>query len=162
MTEDFKAAFRDYPAGVAIITADDGRGPAGMTATSVVSVSADPALLVFSLSASSSATPLIAGAETVVVHLLGAEQLDLAKRFATGGIDRFADTASWTRLSTGEPLLRGVNSWLRGRITNRVEAGSATVVIVDVLQVLTGRCPDSPLVYRNRTWYSLDDAAVLS
>ncbi|RCW45727.1 flavin reductase (DIM6/NTAB) family NADH-FMN oxidoreductase RutF [Halopolyspora algeriensis] len=162
VTADFKAAFRNHPAGVAIITADDGSGPSGLTATSVISVSAEPALLAFSLSSSSSATPLIARADTVVVHLLGSDQLELARRFATGGIDRFADTGSWTRLATGEPLLAGVDSWLRGRTVDRVEAGSATVVIVRVLHVQAGRHLDSPLVYRNRTWYALDEAAVLA
>lgn len=36
-SEDFKRAFRNHPAGVAIITADAGEGPSGLTATSVFS-----------------------------------------------------------------------------------------------------------------------------
>lgn len=162
ITADFKAAFRDHPAGVAIITADSNSEPTGLTATSVISVSAEPALLAFSLSAGSSATPLIAQAETVVVHLLGSDQLKLAKTFATGGIDRFADPHSWSRLPTGEPLLSGVDSWLRGRIIDRVALESATVVIAHALQVQTHQDRDAPLIYRNRTWYSLGEAAVLT
>ena len=50
----FKRAFRNHAAGVAIITADAGNGPVGLTATSVFSVSAEPALLVFSVSDDSS------------------------------------------------------------------------------------------------------------
>ncbi|WP_046471090.1 flavin reductase family protein [Allosalinactinospora lopnorensis] len=160
--EDFKAVFRDHPAGVSIVTADDGTGPAGLTATSVTSVSAEPALLLFSLAADSSATPGITGSETVLVHLLGAEHLDLAKRFATGGIDRFADTDSWTRLASGEPVLLGVDSWLRGRVVDRMAAGSSIVVLVRVVQVQAGRRPRSPLVYQDRTWYSLGEAATLT
>jgi flavin reductase (DIM6/NTAB) family NADH-FMN oxidoreductase RutF len=82
--DDFKAAFRNHPAGVAVITADAGDGPVGLTATSVISVSANPALLVFSLSAFSSSAPALAKAETLVVHLLGADQMGLAKTFAAG------------------------------------------------------------------------------
>ncbi|WP_287931796.1 flavin reductase family protein, partial [Arthrobacter sp.] len=70
--DDFKAAFRNHPAGVAVITADVGAGPVGLTATSVISVSASPPLVVFSLSSSSSSTPTVKKAETVVIHLLGA------------------------------------------------------------------------------------------
>ncbi|WP_199433595.1 flavin reductase family protein [Qaidamihabitans albus] len=162
LTEDFKTAFRDHPAGVAIITADDGGGPAGLTATSVVSVSAEPALLAFSLSVRSSATPRLARARTVVVHLLGTAQLDLAKRFATGGIDRFGGPVGWTRLPTGEPLLLGVDRWLRGGIVHQVAAGDATVMIARVQQVRTGHRNDAPLVYRDRSWYALGDAAVLA
>ncbi len=101
--DEFKAAFRNHPAGVAVITADAGDGPVALTATSVFSVSVAPPLLVFSVSELSSSTPTIRRAETVVVHLLGAAQIDIAKLGATSGIDRFADTSIWERLPTGEP-----------------------------------------------------------
>ncbi|MDQ1572665.1 MAG: hypothetical protein QOH44_224, partial [Actinomycetota bacterium] len=96
--DEFKLAFRNHPAGVAVITADAGDGPVGLTATSVFSVSAEPPLLVFSISSQSSSAPTLSRADTVVVHLLSAEQLAVAKLFATSGVDRFADTESWARL----------------------------------------------------------------
>ena len=112
--EQFKAAFRNHAAGVAVITADAGDGPVALTATSVFSVSAEPPLLVFSLSASSSSTPTLTRASTVVVHLLSADQLDLAVLAATSGIDRFADTSIWSRLETGEPYFTAAPVWIRG------------------------------------------------
>jgi flavin reductase (DIM6/NTAB) family NADH-FMN oxidoreductase RutF len=166
--DDFKAAFRNHPAGVSIVTADPGDGPVGLTATSVFSVSANPPLLVFSLSGHSSSAPALRRAETVVVHLLGADQLDLAKTFSTSGIDRFADAGSWTRLVTGEPVLPSANARLRGKIVNQMDAGDSTVVAVQVLQV---KVPDDqaraagqshPLVYHNRTWHHLGDHSALS
>ncbi|KID30903.1 conserved protein of DIM6/NTAB family [Prauserella sp. Am3] len=162
LADRFAAAFRWHPAGVAIITADDGAGPTGLTATSVISVSARPALLAFSLSARSSAAPRIAAAGAVVVHLLGAGQVELAKRFATGGIDRFAPPCRWHRLPTGEPVLSGVDTWLRGRITEQLTVGGSTLVVVEVDHVRPGRDQDVPLVYRDRTWYSLDEQAVMT
>jgi flavin reductase (DIM6/NTAB) family NADH-FMN oxidoreductase RutF len=166
--EDFKAAFRNHPAGVSVVTADPGDGPVGLTATSVFSVSANPPLLVFSLSGRSSSAPALRRAETVVVHLLGADQLDLARTFSTSGIDRFADTSTWTRLVTGEPVLPSANAWLRGRIVDQMEAGDSTVVAVQVLQV---KIPDAesraagkshPLVYHDRTWHQLGDHSAIS
>jgi len=159
----FKAAFRNHPAGVAVVTADPGDGQVGLTASSVISVSANPPLLVFSLSAFSSAAPALARAETVVVHLLGADHVNLAKTFATAGIDRFADHNSWSRLVTGEPVLADAPTWLRGRIVERMEAGDSTVVAVQVLQAQTpepGETPD-PLVYHNRAWHRLGEQSVL-
>ena len=103
--DDFKSVFRNHPAGVSIITADAGKGPAGLTATSVISASANPPILVFSLSAQASTAPTIANSETVVVHMLGAQHLALAKTFSAHNTDRFADKDSWTRLPTGEPIL---------------------------------------------------------
>ncbi len=116
--EEFKTAFRNHAAGVAVITADAGRGPVGMTATSVFSISATPPLLVFSASELSSSTPTLTEADTVVVHLLGSDDLDLAVLCATSGIDRFADTSLWSRLETGEPYFPNVHAWIRGRVVN--------------------------------------------
>ncbi|NKX54819.1 flavin reductase family protein [Arthrobacter mobilis] len=160
--DEFKAAFRNHPAGVAVITADPGGGPVGLTASSVISVSANPPLLVFSLSAFSSAAPALARAETVVVHLLGAGQVQLAKTFATGGIDRFADHTSWSRLVTGEPVLTDAQTWLRGRVVDRMEAGDSTVVAVQVLQARVPDAAPDPLVFHNRTWHSLGGQSVLA
>jgi flavin reductase (DIM6/NTAB) family NADH-FMN oxidoreductase RutF len=153
--DSFKLAFRNHPAGVAVITADAGNGPVGLTATSVFSVSADPALLVFSLSSQSSSAPTIRETDTLVVHLLGAHQLALAKLFATSGVDRFADTSIWSRLKTGEPYLPGATVWIRGRVINRMEAGASTVVAVHALDARTDTAAVSPLVYHNRTWHRI-------
>lgn len=159
--QEFKFAFRQHPAGVAVITADAGDGPIGLTATSVFSVSAEPPLLVFSIANDSSSAPAIARAETVVVHLLEAEQLEIAELCATSGIDRFADTSIWDRLITGEPYFPAVHTWIRGRVIDRMAAGSSTVVAVHALQTRL-HAPDEvheghPLVYHNRTWHRLGD-----
>jgi flavin reductase (DIM6/NTAB) family NADH-FMN oxidoreductase RutF len=163
--EEFKAAFRNHPAGVAVITADAGDGPVALTATSVFSVSAVPPLLVFSISELSSSSPTIRKADTVVVHLLGADQIDIAKLGATSGIDRFADTSIWTRLPTGEPYFPAAHAWIRGRIVNKMEAGGSTVVAVQALETKAPAPGDEsadaklahPLVYHNRTWHRLDE-----
>ncbi len=168
--EAFKAAFRNHPAGVAVITADAGDGPVALTATSVFSVSADPPLLVFSLSATSSSTPTLTRADTVVVHLLSADQLDIAVLGATSGIDRFADTSIWSRLETGEPYFPAAPVWIRGRVVDRMEAGASTVLAVEALQAHTPErgstaadaANSRPLVYHNRTWHMLSDGSKLA
>ncbi|MEP6843661.1 MAG: flavin reductase family protein [Pseudolysinimonas sp.] len=157
----FKAAFRHHAAGVAVITADNGRGPAGLTATSVFSVSAEPALLVFSLSQLSSSAPTIAESDTVVVHLLGVDQLAIAQLFATSGIDRFANTALWDRLDSGEPYLPSAATWIRGRIVSRMNAGTSTVVAVHALETGAGDQAGAPLVYHNRSWHGLGSHTAL-
>src|SRR5699024_9144610 len=97
-----------YPGGVTVITADPGDGPVAFTATSLASVSADPALVVFSLSAQSSSAPAILRAQTIVVHIVDAGNTGIAILGATSGIDRFADRSIWSRLPTGEPLFHQV------------------------------------------------------
>ncbi|RNE66715.1 flavin reductase family protein [Cryobacterium tepidiphilum] len=155
---DFTQAFRNHPAGVAVITADAGDGPVALTATSVFSVSVDPPLLVFSLSDQSSSAGSIQRAGSLVVHLLGADQLHLARLCATSGVDRFADRGSWDRLASGEPYFTGVDTWIRGTIVGRMRAGASTVI---ALHALEARLPDdsaaAPLVYHNRSWHGLGD-----
>ncbi len=164
--DSFKALFRGHPGGVAVITADDGNGPVALTATSVSSVSAEPPLLIFSVSALSSAAPAITSAETVVVHLLDADDIELAKLGATSGVDRFADAESWTRLPTGEPVYRGVRAWVRCAVINRMDAGASTVIAAHALQSSLERPVGdgehgSALVYHNRTWHRLSDGSRL-
>lgn len=158
----FKRAFRNHAAGVALVTADDGNGPVALTATSVFSVSAEPALFVFSISDMSTSGPTIRSADTLIVHILSGEQLELAQLGAAKGIDRFADTALWSRLLTGEPFFHGAPTWIRGRIVNTLQAGSSTLVVVHALQAGFEHDDEvEPLVYHNRTWHRLCDASTI-
>lgn len=161
-----KRAFRNHPGGVAVITADPGDGPVGLTATSVTSVSVDPPLIIFSVSEHSSSTPSILRSDTVVIHLLAAEQVEIAKLCATSGIDRFADRSIWSRLETGEPIFSNVTNWIRGRTVSRMSAGGSTVIAVQALRVTAPESEhvgedERPLVYHNRTWHALGEHSKL-
>jgi flavin reductase (DIM6/NTAB) family NADH-FMN oxidoreductase RutF len=125
----FRQAFRRHAAGVAVVTTDAGRGAAGVTVTSLASLSAEPALLSFSVSAASSIWPHLRDADTAVVHLLGEGHTELARTFATSGIDRFATPTRWHRLPTGEPVLDGAAAWLQVSIEHRHPAGGAYLII---------------------------------
>lgn len=161
----FKSLFRHHPAGVAVITADAGDGPVGLTATSVFSVSAEPALLVFSVSDLSSSAPTIRSTETVVVHLISDDRIDIAKLCATSGIDRFADERIWSRLPTGEPVFHGAHAWIRGRVIKKIDAGASSIVIVHAIEAKTWDVAvgvdTHPLVYHDRGWYQLTSASAI-
>lgn len=163
-SDEFKALFRGHPGGVAVITADAGDGPVALTATSVSSVSADPPLLIFSVSALSSASDVLCRAETIVVHLLDAQDLDIARLGATSGIDRFAETHRWSRLVTGEPVYHGVRAWVRCAVVSRMDAGSSTVIAAHALQARSERAvePGDALVYHNCSWHRLGAGSRIS
>jgi len=162
--EEFKSAFRLHPAGVALITADPGGSPVALTASSVSAVSADPPLAMFSVSALSSSARNLRKADSVVIHLLSADNLDLALLGAASGVDRFADESRWHRLPTGEPVFEEVKTWMRADILHRVDAGGSNVFVVTIVESRVA--PDAAmcegLVYRNRTWHRVDDSTVTS
>ncbi|MEV7646933.1 flavin reductase family protein [Arthrobacter sp. NPDC089319] len=163
--EDFKFAFRGHPAGVGVVTADIGEGPVAMTVSSLISVGIEPPTLVFSASGISSAAPSILKAKTVVVHLLGAEQLELAKLGATSGVERFGEKIGWSRLPSGEPYYLNVPSLIRGRVSRVVPVGGSHLVVVEALQS-NPHGPESaeqipPLVYHNRSWHALGEQSKL-
>lgn len=160
LTDRFVTAFRNHPAGVALVTADPGDGPVAMTATSVCSVDANPPTIAFSASARSSSTPALLRSTQVVVHLLSAHQLHLAKLGSTSGIDRFADTSLWDRLPTGDIVFRDAAAWIRGRITGSLPATGATLFMVEGDEIGghhsdPTRDAQPPLVYHHRAWHSL-------
>jgi len=161
--DEFKAAFRLHASGVAVVTADAGDGPVALTASSVSSVSADPPVLTFSVSGRTSSAETLIAAPRIVVHLLGADQLELAVRCATPGVDRFADTSGWERLATGEPSFLGARARLVGEVIDRRVYGDSTVLALRVLR--TDVAPDAdrrlPLAYHDRTWHQLGEASQL-
>jgi flavin reductase (DIM6/NTAB) family NADH-FMN oxidoreductase RutF len=154
--EQFKAALRRHPAGVAVITCDGGRGPAGFTATSLISLSLEPPLVAFALSHTASTWPSLRDSESVVVHLLGEHQQDVAQTFATSGIDRFAEPTRWCRLATGEPLIAGTPTWIRAVVERRIAVGDHDLVVGHALQVGQAE-PTPPLLYHDRGYKHVHD-----
>lgn len=124
----FRSLLRRHAAAVVVITAP-GTPPAGFTATSFTSVSLDPPLVSFCLARTASAWPAVQTADTIAVHVLTREQEQVARTFATRGIDRFATHGSWRPGPDGVPLLEGVLATLVCRVTQRVDAGDHTIVL---------------------------------
>lgn len=159
--ERFKRAFRHHAAGVAVITAATGDGPVALTASSVTSVSAEPPVLLFSVSAETRTGRALIAADTAVVHLLDAGDHALAVRCADPSADRFGDPSTWTTMPSGEPSFLRPRILLRGRVTKRILSGHATVLMLEVVEVIDRR-PDGavdglgPLIYHDRRWHTLD------
>lgn len=158
-SDAFRAIFRQHPAGVAVVALRDGDRPVGFTATSVVSVSADPALLTFSIAGTSSSWPALARAGSVTISFLAARQVDVSARFATSGVDRFAGVG-WHWLPTGEPVLDDSLAWIRGDVVERVPVGASHLVVVHARETARGRA-GAPLVYHDRAYHALDGSSAL-
>jgi len=162
--QEFKQVFRRHPAGVAVVALRHGGRPVGFTATSVISVSAAPPLLAFSLASTSSSWAAVSAVPTLAVSFLADHQDDVSARFATSGIDRFA-AGGWTSLPTGEPVIDGAVSWVRARVVQRTPVGDSYLVSLRALSAGTASDPGdpgagagdaaSPLVYHDRTYHRI-------
>jgi flavin reductase (DIM6/NTAB) family NADH-FMN oxidoreductase RutF len=156
VAEGFKAAFREHPAGVALITANTAEGPVGLTASSVASVGLDPVALTFSVTRATGSAGGLLSADTFLVHLLDARHVAIASEFAVSGGERFTPEQGWQALPTGEPHLPGVRAALRCRALQVTPVGASSAVIAEVLEVVSGE-PGAPLVYIDRAFRVLPE-----
>lgn len=163
LSHAFREAFRCHPAGVAVITANPGGAPVAMTVSSLISVSAAPPTVAFSLSSRSGSTAAVLAAGTMVIHLLRYGDLDLALLGATPGADRFGAAVPWERLESGEPRYTAVATWFRARIIGTLPVEGATVVTAELLDGDCGTPPGAPelesLIYMDRRWHRLRETA---
>ncbi|WP_200262324.1 flavin reductase family protein [Streptomyces sp. HSG2] len=156
-----RAVFRRHAAGVAVITVPGKGGPRGFTATSLTSVSAEPALLSFGVGVASSTWPALAEADHVGVHLLAEGQRELAATFARGGVDRFAPPTAWHVGAEGVPVLEGVLAAVVCRVVGRVPAGDHRIVVAELVSAepVAGDTDGlaGPLVYHQGRFTGLRD-----
>ncbi|MDA4895981.1 flavin reductase family protein [Streptomyces sp. MS2A] len=159
LTEDFKAVFRHLASGVSLVSATTAEGPVGLTLSSVASVSADPAVLVFSVTKATGSAGGILAAPSMVVHFLRVGQEGTADAFARTGQPRFTPEQGWQTLPTGEPYLPDTRGALRCTIRQTVSVGPSALVLADVHEVLPGG-EGEPLLYHDRHYDRLAPAHI--
>jgi len=145
--EQFRQLLRHHPAGVVIVTADVAGRPVGLTATSFTSVSLNPPLVSFYIAATSSTWTRLSRANSFGVHLLGADQADLAARFAARGVDRFAPPTRWSHDPAGVPALEGVAARLVCRRYDTRLIGDHWLVVGRVVHSVVHDASRPPLLY---------------
>jgi flavin reductase len=101
----FRHAMTRFASGITAITTRENGLPSGLIATSVCSLSAEPATMLVCVNKSASAHDVILRTKTFAVNLLSADQMSVAERFmASRGPDRF-DPAQWEDGAAGSPVL---------------------------------------------------------
>ncbi|SFG42105.1 NADH-FMN oxidoreductase RutF, flavin reductase (DIM6/NTAB) family [Roseobacter denitrificans OCh 114] len=104
-SRDLRTAFGCFGTGVTVICAQTPDGPVGMTANSFSAISLDPPLVLWAPSSSSKRHAAFVSAEHFCVHILAADQLSMARHFASNGTD--FDAFDWYKGPLGAPTLRG-------------------------------------------------------
>lgn len=151
--DEFRAALGQLASGVSLVTCHDPEDgeDVGMTATSFLSVSLEPPLVLVSVREDSRMDELLARTETWAVSLLGEEHRPLASRFAMKGrlSDRllFADAPHRRGPHTGAPLITGALATVECRTEQRIPAGDHTLVLGRVLEAHVTGAGTGPLLY---------------
>ena len=159
--EDFRAAMRRLAAGVCLITtrAADG-SPHGMAASSVVSVTAEPPVLLVCVNRRASLHAQIGASGHFCVNILGESHASLSRRFSRPEERplRFADPV-WTTLATGAPALTDALAALDCRLAERVETATHSIFLGEVVALRLGAQPALPLAWFDGGFRSLAAAA---
>ena len=148
-SDSFKVAMRRLAGHVCLITtAGPGGTRAGMTATAVCSVSAEPPTLLICVNRQSTSHAAISANRVFAVNVLALEDRPLADRFATGlpSEEKFAEGV-WTTQATGAPMLEGALAAFDCRIAQAVDVGTHGILFGAIETVHVRKAAAKPLLY---------------
>jgi len=153
VSEGLRKAMRQLASGVSVITTGFAPKRTGFTATSVSSLSVDPARIIVSVNRASSSYYAIRDSGVFAVNFLRPHQVEIANRFAgRGGIKgeaRFSD-AEWDVLESGASVLVGALASIDCAVEELVERHSHAIVIGRVLATRSAEHGNALLYWRGR------------
>lgn len=157
--EDFRQGMRRLGGAVNIVTAANGGAWAGLTATAVTSLSAEPPRLLACINRQGATYDTISKGRKLAVNVLGIQHKALAMRFA--GMDnepeneRF-DGGSWQSHDGCAPVLTNALVSFICDVESIMDVGSHGVVIGNIMSVIIPNSQDiEPLCYVDGDWAKL-------
>jgi flavin reductase (DIM6/NTAB) family NADH-FMN oxidoreductase RutF len=148
-----RSLFRRWPAGVSVVVADvDGRR-AGLTVSSLTSLSLEPRLVGISIAREASLHELLREAGEWAASILSGEQAEVAQHFARG----VPPIVLWNGIAVREDdprLLRDAVGWVTARTVDEVQTGDHTFFVGELLTIEEGLAETS-LAYVHRGYQAL-------
>lgn len=156
-SRSFRDALSLFVTGVTIITTiSKDKEATGVTANSFNSVSMAPPLILWSLGRSSRSISSFLAASHFCVHILREDQEELARRFATSGIDKFDGLETEHGLG-GVPMLTECAARLQCRTYNHHDGGDHVIFLGEVIKLKTDH-DARPLVFHGGRYAVLTDS----
>jgi flavin reductase (DIM6/NTAB) family NADH-FMN oxidoreductase RutF len=158
-SDALKAAFRRHASGVAVITTRSPEGaPVGFTATSMTSLGSNPALVTFNVARGSSSWPALSVATHLALHMLGGNNVELARKMAADHAKRFLDN-DWKESEFGLPVFQEVTAVLFVKVREFHAIEQNAVFITEVVSGLLGS-DDGALLYNQRGYFTPAETAL--
>ena len=139
----YRHALGRFATGVAVVTADSGEGPVGMTINSFSSVSLDPALVLWSVGKRSGLYKSFTEASHFAIQVLAETQYEEAMEF-TRNAQAFADDR-WHIGEDRVPLSHAALARFECQLEALHEGGDHTIIVGRVLRF--SQQSGSPLVF---------------
>jgi 3-hydroxy-9,10-secoandrosta-1,3,5(10)-triene-9,17-dione monooxygenase reductase component len=149
--EQFRALFSHFPTGVAVVTATSERGPVGMTANAVCSLSLDPLLVLVSFDNGARTLPVVRATGRFGFNMLRADQGTLSRVFASKLPEHEKFEGVPHRMEDGLPILDGALAWMTCDLEALHPGGDHTIGIGAVRAMMPEEAHGDPLV-----WYRGD------
>lgn len=152
----FREAMAHLSSAVSIVTTNGVAGKAGLTVSSVCSVTDSPPTLLFCINKNSHVHDIIQQNGKVCVNVLSHEQEDLAKHFAAILESTMEERFGWDIWNNGfdeQPVLRSAISALQGNIVDAHSVGTHTIFVVELSHIDVE--PNHSLVYFGRQFRSV-------
>jgi flavin reductase (DIM6/NTAB) family NADH-FMN oxidoreductase RutF len=148
-----RALFRRWPAGVSVVVAEvDGRR-AGLTVSSLTSLSLEPRLIGISIALDASLHELLRDAGEWAASLLSGEQEALAQHFARS----VPPIALWNGIAVRDDdprLLVGAVGWVVAKTVDELRTGDHTLFVGEIQSLELG-ATDTSLAYVHHGYSSL-------
>jgi flavin reductase (DIM6/NTAB) family NADH-FMN oxidoreductase RutF len=150
-----RSAFAMFPSGVVAVCATVDGEPAGLAASSFVTVSLDPPLVAFCIQWTSTTWPKLERLPRIGVSVLGEAHDSAARALASKGGDRFASVRTDVT-DDGAVFIDGASAWLDCSVETVFPAGDHGIVLLR-LHGLTMDPAISPLVFHGSAFRRLAD-----
>jgi flavin reductase (DIM6/NTAB) family NADH-FMN oxidoreductase RutF len=143
------------PAGVVVISARTENGYRGLTASSLVSISIDPPMVLVGLEREAATRAAVAEGKAFNVNVLTRSQEFIADRFAgrAPAIDLTWKGVPHRLGANGIPLIEGCAAWLECRLVEIRSAGDHEVCVGEVTAASAGS--GDPLILWDRAFWTL-------
>ena len=153
--EELREALSRHAAAVSVVASADGGVYRGLTATSLVTVSLEPPLLLVSLDALTTTAEMIEAAGGFTVSLLAREQEFLAERFAGTAPP---PPPHWEGIrhhlaQSGRPIVLGAPAWFDCAVEQRHEVGDHVLFLGRVTEI--GMDGGNPLIWWGRQAWTI-------
>lgn len=144
---------------VAVLTTDGGGGRAGVTVSTLCSLSLEPPSVIACVHKESQAMAAMLANGVFAANVLADDQRHIAEIFA-GKVEAYRDDrfacAEWSVLGSGCLALKGALSTFDCRTASTFEFGSHAILVGEVAEVVIRKARATPLIYADRGFRKLE------